>query len=323
MDFGQNNILLSICIPTWNRAETLNVALNLLLEQIDALDGYLVEIVISDNASTDNTWEVISFYNKKYPKIPFMLNRNIENLGFYGNFKVCRELSNGKYIWLLSDDDHLIKKDSLIKIIDVLKVGKYDSIYLDTRNGKGENEEISTKDMFVRYMCLLTLISTIIFKNNKNYDNYIYHNFNGNAFLGLLFFYSSINLKSGLSYILKDEYFNKGAAKPTGYNWFDVFINHQVDTLNYLSYLESSNKYNDKYKTSTLRYHIRRSYVKYKTQNALDTGNFVYTSLSEINKSLFRRFNTNIYFWINIFPLIILPKFVLVFLYKVFKKFKN
>lgn len=70
--------VLSIAIPTYNGAKYIREALDSIITQLDDVDEE-VEIVISDNASTDQTPEIISEYQKKYPFIKYF--RNDENLG--------------------------------------------------------------------------------------------------------------------------------------------------------------------------------------------------------------------------------------------------
>ena len=71
----ENKVLLSICIPTCNRGSILDtVILNYITnEEFD--DS--VELVISDNASTDNTEEIVKEIIKKYPskKISYYLKK--------------------------------------------------------------------------------------------------------------------------------------------------------------------------------------------------------------------------------------------------------
>ena len=55
----KNNPLLSIAIPTFNRGETLYKNVNRILEN-NSTD---FEIVISDNNSNDNTYDLISSIN--------------------------------------------------------------------------------------------------------------------------------------------------------------------------------------------------------------------------------------------------------------------
>lgn len=59
-------MLLSICIPTYNRADYLEKTLISLVTQDCWQDGDC-EVVISDNASSDRTWEVIADFARKFP----------------------------------------------------------------------------------------------------------------------------------------------------------------------------------------------------------------------------------------------------------------
>ena len=89
--------LLSICIPTYNRAAYLPT----LLDGIFTQKNPNVEVVVSDNASADNTSEII----KKYPGVIY--HRSGKNLGFDVNVLKAVSLASGKYCWLVGDDDAL------------------------------------------------------------------------------------------------------------------------------------------------------------------------------------------------------------------------
>ncbi|MDD5367633.1 MAG: glycosyltransferase family 2 protein [Anaerolineaceae bacterium] len=94
-------ILLSICIPTYNRAELLCKALESILPQVARRDQ--IEVVVCDNASTDGTKDVVDRLIQSYPLLRY--HRNEKNLGFDGNIVVCIEQGRGRYISLFSDDD--------------------------------------------------------------------------------------------------------------------------------------------------------------------------------------------------------------------------
>ncbi len=93
------NNLVSILIPVYNResiiAETLHSALNQTHEN--------VEIVIVDNASEDNTWQVIQTFVNKNPCIKAF--RNEFNLGPVRNWLRCVEEATGEYGKILWSDD--------------------------------------------------------------------------------------------------------------------------------------------------------------------------------------------------------------------------
>jgi len=95
------NIKLTIAIPTYNGASTIKQTLDTICLQLQ--DG--VDILISDNASTDETPNIITEYQSKYPQIHYY--RNETNLGPDKNFDLAIRRSLGEFVWLFSDDDLL------------------------------------------------------------------------------------------------------------------------------------------------------------------------------------------------------------------------
>ncbi|MGO5523160.1 glycosyltransferase family 2 protein [Phocaeicola plebeius] len=118
---------LSICIPTWNRAKYLDESLSKLHNQLKDINIKDIEIYISDNASIDDTPLIVQKYIDQ--GMPITYNRNIENIGAARNFIHCIKHSNGKYIWLLGDDDFL-KEDALKLLIKVLKENECGLLHL-------------------------------------------------------------------------------------------------------------------------------------------------------------------------------------------------
>lgn len=105
------NNLLSICIPTYNRASILSDGLNQLIPLASRWD---IPIIIADNASTDGTEDVIARSKARYPYV--FLHRNAQNIGMDGNFEVALRLANTEYAWLLGDDDR-IQNEALEKVL--------------------------------------------------------------------------------------------------------------------------------------------------------------------------------------------------------------
>ncbi len=114
-----NNTLLTIAIPTYNRAAFLIRALNSIFIQYDER----VEILVSDNASADNTQAIAEEFKIKYPQLKYV--RNAKNIGPDANFLQCYNLATGKYVLLLGDDDLLVEK-SLLSLLDFLEETKID-----------------------------------------------------------------------------------------------------------------------------------------------------------------------------------------------------
>ncbi len=99
--------LLSICIPTYNRAPQLRVALDSILNQLDAEDlKEIIEVVVSDNASSDSTQSLVEAYQKKYSQLKYF--RNSENIGGDLNLANSVVKATGKFAWYLGDDDALV-----------------------------------------------------------------------------------------------------------------------------------------------------------------------------------------------------------------------
>ena len=78
-------VLLSICIPTYNRAEYLDEAINSVLVQITEDIKDKIEICVSDNNSIDNTKDIILSLQKK-STIPIIYHENSTNIGADMNF---------------------------------------------------------------------------------------------------------------------------------------------------------------------------------------------------------------------------------------------
>lgn len=91
-------ILLSICIPTFNRADTLKTVLQRFVSDPDFDEE--VEIIISDNCSTDDTEAEISKMASVYPNVKYY--RNAENVRDQ-NFYLALSRGTGRYRKLLND----------------------------------------------------------------------------------------------------------------------------------------------------------------------------------------------------------------------------
>jgi len=122
-------MLLSICIPTYNRPENLKNCLDSIAKQVCSD----FEVCISDNASRVDIAKTIQPYKKKF-KIRF--KRNKKNLGFAMNLLNVSLMARGKFIWFLGDDD-LLTKNSLNFLTKLIKKNKkinffwINSYYLD------------------------------------------------------------------------------------------------------------------------------------------------------------------------------------------------
>ena len=104
-------MLLSICIPNYNRAKYLNNCLNSILIA-KSFSSLKFEICISDNGSKDDISSIIDHYKKK--KLVINFKKNPKNLGFGANFNKVVKMAKGEFIWMIGNDDllytHALKK---------------------------------------------------------------------------------------------------------------------------------------------------------------------------------------------------------------------
>lgn len=108
--------ILSIAVPTYNRANLLDLCLTRIIEQLP-INGE-VEVLVSNNASTDETQQVVKKHQLAYPQLRY--SENEENGGPDFNIAKAFELATGKYVWVFSDDDLLLPK-ALEKLLPLLK----------------------------------------------------------------------------------------------------------------------------------------------------------------------------------------------------------
>jgi glycosyltransferase involved in cell wall biosynthesis len=94
-----NRPLVSICIPTYNRADILRSTVESALRQ----DYVNIEVVISDNASTDNTAQLCARFCTEDPRIRYI--RHASNQGPTANFVAAFRASHGNFFMWLGDDD--------------------------------------------------------------------------------------------------------------------------------------------------------------------------------------------------------------------------
>jgi hypothetical protein len=100
---SSESVFLSIVIPSWNRCDQLEARIRTILPLL----GLDVELVISDNGSTDGTEAMVRRTLSENPKVQVRYLRNAENLGMDFNIRQALQAGRGEWLWLASDDDAL------------------------------------------------------------------------------------------------------------------------------------------------------------------------------------------------------------------------
>jgi len=153
--------ILSICIPTYNMGEYLDINLKGIIKLSSKLDlNNKIEICISDNNSTDDTETIVRKYIDK--NIDIKYHKNQDNIGADKNFLKSVEISSGKFSWIMGADDILLE-EVLIDILDLIKLNKYDILL-----GDRLNIDLSGKEKYIQHWAKEETIVT-----NKNYSEFI------------------------------------------------------------------------------------------------------------------------------------------------------
>ncbi len=136
--------LLSICIPTYNRAEYLEKCLESIVKQ-EAFDGR-VEIIISDNCSTDSTKQLCELYQSKYNNIHYY--RNAENIQDR-NFPLVLQRANG-VLRKLTNDTIIYKPNAIGYILETIESNIIERPQLYFKNkGKGEISKVESLEEYI------------------------------------------------------------------------------------------------------------------------------------------------------------------------------
>jgi glycosyltransferase involved in cell wall biosynthesis len=110
--------LVSIFIPVYNAekfiAESIESSINQTYKNI--------ELVISDDASTDGTWDIISHYKKSYPSIIKAYRQEV-NLGVTRNCNFLLDKCEGQYICFSAGDD-VLGLECVKRSVDVIESNK-------------------------------------------------------------------------------------------------------------------------------------------------------------------------------------------------------
>lgn len=245
--------LLTICLPTYNRAKYLKMQ----LERFSSIPSYMwndVRIFISDNCSTDETESIGKAYASK-SDFDIVYSKNEENLGMDGNFVTCFKSAKTKYVWLLGDDDIIIINE-LILIIETLHAKEVGVMHLGI--GRKEKDSITiynnSEDFLKEIGIWISFISSNIvntkFVKQINFEKYY------GSYFTLIPLYLTAMIRVGFNIMVNEMVFEAGKdyGRNGGYNLAQVFV------VNYL-------KIFDEYKVNGL---ISERLYQYERKVAFD-----------------------------------------------------
>jgi len=205
-------MLVSIGVPTYNRAHLLNIFFEKLLKIVNIFPGK-IEILISDDCSTDTTKDISKKWIKKIDKFSKILyNRNNQNIGIANQLSLLLENTSGKYFTVLGDDDYILE-NGFRKVVEILEKDQAPSAIIQSRLDDGirckergyVNATIAAK-LFYEYgntfMGIVDRKAALNVLNKNNLRNKIKNNIWGHTIFAYLAIY---NLRQRPVYIADFE----------------------------------------------------------------------------------------------------------------------
>jgi len=298
--------LLTIAIPTYNRVRYLRELLSVLFNQL--LSEPRVELIVSDNASPDDTPQVVEEYQRRGLQIRSI--RHETNIGADANFLQCFEKSRGKYVWIFGDDD-VIVEGGVAAILSICEADEYDILYVDHfavgevyeprtyKAGRTPIKMTSSKDFVRRVNVFLTFISGNIINKDRieasappSYAGYV-----GTQIIQLAWISEALNVFQRGLYI-QDKIVGARPYSSVSYNLFKVFAEN-------LKKITDERLHSDTLKRIMLERTARRywpallfNYRVFKGGRGNDAGE---------RAIMTGAFGSILSFWLFVYPILVLP----------------
>lgn len=215
--------LLTIAIPTYNRAIYLHDCLFHLTNQLN-INSQEIDIIVSDNCSTDNTQEVVEKYIQIGYKIDYIKNETNKGADF--NIAQCYQLAKTTFVLPLGDDDYFVE-NSIKTILEVIQNNtKSGVIHIHgLKNNKEKklfNEYTKAIDFIEKINYWITFISGNIV--NKNYiKNIDFMKYNGTSLNQINIIFTCLFNAPYNLYINKKMLDGGHDNSDINYNLFEVF----------------------------------------------------------------------------------------------------
>lgn len=306
MDLPVGQKLLTIAVPTFNRAKFLNI----LLESIHAQlinEFHSVEVVVYDNNSDDSTSAVVLEWKNK--GLPIIYKKNSVNIGADRNITKAFTDSSGKYVWVVGDDDILLP-NSISSIISILNAENPSLVYLSCQGFVGDFDFRAKKIPKVNYISLdkktflektniyLTFITAVVINREAFFEAGLAKNladlYDTNLVqLGWVF--PSVYLDLPLVYVSTQIVAGRNENRG-GYGQFNIFVNNFNKIL--LTCYKNSPDFSSLIRNVAIRQYYPTLLMMIEGVN---WGIFDEENYKEI---LSNAFGLNYRYWIFLYPLI-------------------
>ncbi len=227
---------LSICIPTYNRSEYLNECLRSIFISAAGYE-HEIELIVSDNASTDNTFNLIKKIQKLHPWVRYNLNE--KNIGPELNFRHVVSLANAENVLVFGDDDKM-GPFMISKIIESIRsdynlticnYSVWDKNFLTQKKQSAfafeQDLTFNDPNVLMKYFGLhLSFISSVVINKSlflklPKAEYEIYKKY-GLSFLFAVY-NGILNDKSKIKFIAEPIFCNRG-GNSGDYDWYKYFV---------------------------------------------------------------------------------------------------
>lgn len=317
-------MLLTIAIPTYNRAQNVYSTINSFAIQIEQHSLREVEVVISDNCSTDNTRDICANLATIYPNIQIKYFRNNLNIGFDGNVNALFHHASGKYVWTFSDDDQLTP-DALLHVVSLLKQRdvrfafvnykvNIENQILPSRFGSSQDCWLEAKQLLKYIKFSNSLISSCIFLNDAWLSS------NPEKFIGSLwihFFVAREILQTGEGLVIGQPAFSmmqsnlqtsRAEKRMENSNAIEFYM---MAHLKFVAFASQLKNYNFDQETIEVAHSLGRSEDIHQVINfKLSTPHYSFCQIFKTWQQMAHFRKNDIQFWLIVTPLIWSPSWI-------------
>jgi glycosyltransferase involved in cell wall biosynthesis len=300
--------LLTIAVPTFNRAHYLAANLAQLKNEMLGVKSGTVEILVCDNCSSDDTPGVIAAARSS--GLAFSYFRHDSNIGSDANIAYCFNRASGDHVLILGDDDLLVD-GVLVKIcrlLERLEVGVlsfraygYERDFREEQPSPSEIEELITSDRDI-FILKLGVYATLISANVI--AKHLIPNIDARQFCGTKLVQTHLVYAAALAgkqnAYINDYWVACKRGNSGDYSFSKVFVENYMEILEDLTKRGISPKAVEKLRTKTILGFYSFSAWRLRKHNHPD--------VIEAWSRFRARFSGSVPFWIIVAPILKLPR---------------
>lgn len=322
---NRNNLLLSICIPTYNQPSQLEKTLNSIVFQLKNYEKEVQIIICDDSWDNDSENIVDSFLSNKEIKISYFRgNKN----GFDGAIISLTEKALGKYIWWFGDD--IMAIGAIERVLNLINnTPEISFIWINSRDVNNEND-IALKlggdkffndgnEVLESDVGLLAFVSTTVVKKEKVLSGIKSAKKRIGCNLMSMYLVFCVLSQDGKFFFLSTPYIISKPKLSGEKRWYDSFEVFGINLFNIVQ--EFNNKFDKRSIKKALALNFGNIWRAVLVERAMGftTG---FGSRTPKIKKMFKCYWNFLEFWLAL-PFFLMPRFVLKFFYRIFKIIKG